>query len=180
MGLVLAVVWLFECGGGHHIYFLLNSYQRCYSFSWCLFYAVSFAADALSVDCACSCSCGPGRVLVWWRRRQLLRTTWVRRRLFWVGRTAPLVIFWVCLGLSPLGVGSVDVALLTGVLLRVFRWWMRFTFRSVRGHVGLVDVETPPSTLVCPCVATLCGLCVATLDSPFERAACNFLIVFNH
>ena len=33
----------------------------------------------------------------------------------------PLLIFWVCLGLSPLGVGSVDVALLTGVLLRVFR-----------------------------------------------------------
>ena len=92
----------------------------------------------------------------------------------------PLLIFWVCLGLSPLGVGSVDVASLTGVLLRVFRWWMRFTFRSVRGHVGLVDVETPPSTLVCPCVATLCGLCVATLDSPFERAACNFLIIFNH
>ena len=34
----------------------------------------------------------------------------------------PLLIFWVCLGLSPVGVGSVDVVTLTGVLLRVVFW----------------------------------------------------------
>ena len=51
---------------------------------------------------------------------------------------------------------------------------------SVRGHVGLLDVVLVPSTLACPCVATLVSPRIATLGSPWERVACNFLIIFNH
>ena len=39
--------------------------------------------------------------------------------LFWFGRTSPLVIFSVCLVLSPEGVSSVAVIALTGVLCHV-------------------------------------------------------------
>ena len=58
-----------------------------------LFNMVTLAAHALLVECLYSCSHGPGRVLAWWRRRQLLRMLLFHRRLFWFGLTAPLVSF---------------------------------------------------------------------------------------
>lgn len=87
----------------------------------------------------------------------------------------PLLIFWVCLALLPSGGGaSITICFGIGVFFLVVFWWMRGALRSVHGHVGLVNVVAPPSTLVCPCVATLGGPCSATLGSPLERAACNF------
>ena len=69
---------------------------------------------------------------------------------------------------------------MTGVLRLVVRWRMRGFVRNILGQVGLVDVVALPSTLVCPCVATLGGLCVATLGSPLDRVVRNFLIICNH
>ena len=57
---------------------------------------------------------------------------------------------------------------------------MRGFVRNILGQVGLVDVVTLPSTLVCPCVATLGGPYVATLSSPLDRVVRNFLIICNH
>ena len=68
----------------------------------------------------------------------------------------------------------------TGVLRLVLRWCVLGVVLSVRGHVGLLDVVLSPSTLACPCVATLDSPRIATLGSPWERAACNFLIIFSH
>ena len=45
----------------------------------------------------------------------------------------PLLIFWVCLGLSPFGIGLVTVVALTGLLFCVVCWWMRLLFCKLRG-----------------------------------------------
>ena len=65
----------------------------------------------------------------------------------------------------------------TGVLRLVLRWWVLGCVLSVHGHVGLLDVVLVPSTLACPCVATLVSPSIATLGSPWDRAACNFFIL---
>ena len=57
---------------------------------------------------------------------------------------------------------------------------MHLLLRNVRGHVGLVDAVAPPSTLICPCVATLGGPWLAIPVSPSDRAVCNLLIIFIH
>ena len=85
----------------------------------------------------------------------------------------PLLFFWVCLGLLPAGGGSVVVVAFTDVFLLVVFWWICGTLRSIRGHVGLVDVVMLLSTLVYPCVATFGGRCLATLGSLLNRASCN-------
>ena len=63
------------------------------------------------------------------------------------------------------------------MLRLLLRWCILGVVLSVRGHVGLLDVVLVSSTLPCPCVATLISPRIATLDSPWERAACNFLII---
>ena len=67
-----------------------------------------------------------------------------------------------------------------GVLRLVLRWCVLGVVLSVRGHVGLLEVVLSPSALACPGVATLDSPRIATLGSPWERVACNFLIIFNH
>ena len=98
----------------------------------------------------------------------------------WFGPSAAHVSFLVCLGPSPSCVGPVAACSVTGVLRRACRLWILGCVRSIHGHVGLLEVVVAPSTLVCPCVATLGGRCAGTIGSPCERAAPNLFIICNH
>ena len=145
--------------------------ECCISFSWCMLDVVVLAADDLFIYYPCSCSCGSCWWWTWQLRRYLSQTSWLCLCPFLIGHTAPLVIFLVCLGLFPSGVGSVAMVAFTSVFLLVDFWWTRGVLHSICGHVGVVDVIELPSTLACPCVASLGGPCFVTLSSPSDRVA---------